>query len=49
MQSGLRKHILKDMPGMSLLPIVISVGNLNILKEDKSADRYLKFFNENYR
>lgn len=41
--------ILKDMPGISLLSIAISDGNYTTLKEDKSVDRYLKFFNETYR
>lgn len=40
--------IFKDMPEVSLLPVIISEENLNTLKEDKSIDRYLKFFNENY-
>jgi outer membrane protein assembly factor BamD (BamD/ComL family) len=40
--------IFKDMPEISLLPVAISEGNLNTLKEDKSVDRYLKFFKENY-
>jgi len=40
--------ILKDLPEISLLPIAISESNLNTLKEDKSVDRYLKFFNDNY-
>jgi hypothetical protein len=40
--------IAKDMPGISLIPFVISVENYNILKTNKSADLYLKFFNENY-
>jgi tetratricopeptide (TPR) repeat protein len=41
--------ILKDMPGLSLLSVAISEINLNTLKEDKSIDRYLKFYNESYR
>jgi tetratricopeptide (TPR) repeat protein len=40
--------ILIDMPEISLLPFVVSESNLNTLKEDKSVDRYLKFFNEYY-
>ena len=40
--------ILKDMPEVSLLPLVISEENMKTLREDKSIDRYLKFFNENY-
>jgi len=41
--------LLKDIPGEEITPIIISSGNLNILKSDKSADLYLKFFTENYR
>lgn len=41
--------LLKDIPGADITPIVISSGNLDILKSDKSADLYLKFFTENYR
>jgi outer membrane protein assembly factor BamD (BamD/ComL family) len=41
--------LLKDTPGAEITPIVISSGNLGILKSDKSADLYLKFFTENYR
>jgi len=41
--------LLKDIPGEEITPIIISSGNLNILKTDKSADLYLKFFTENYR
>ncbi len=41
--------LLKDIPGEQITPIIISSGNLNILKSDKSADLYLKFFTENYR
>jgi tetratricopeptide (TPR) repeat protein len=40
--------IFKDMPTVSLLPVAISESNYSTLKEDKSIDRYLKFFNENY-
>ncbi len=40
--------IIKDIPGISLIPFAISVENYNILKTNKSADLYLKFFNENY-
>jgi tetratricopeptide (TPR) repeat protein len=40
--------IYKDIPGISLIPLAISVENYNILKTEKSADLYLKFFNENY-
>jgi hypothetical protein len=41
--------LLKDIPGAEITPIIISSGNLGILKSDKSADLYLKFFTENYR
>jgi tetratricopeptide (TPR) repeat protein len=41
--------LLKDIPREDITPVIISSGNLNILKSDKSADLYLKFFNENYR
>jgi tetratricopeptide (TPR) repeat protein len=40
--------VFKDMPAISLLPVAISESNYSTLKEDKSIDRYLKFFNENY-
>ncbi len=40
--------IFKDVNKEGLSKMVISAGNLNILKTDKSADRYLKFFNEYY-
>lgn len=40
--------LLNDMAGIEPLPMAISEPNLSILKEDKSVDRYLKFFNENY-
>jgi outer membrane protein assembly factor BamD (BamD/ComL family) len=41
--------LLKDIPGTEITPIIISTGNFSILKSDKSADLYLKFFTENYR
>ncbi len=41
--------LLKDIPGAEITPIIISTGNLDILKSDKSSDLYLKFFTENYR
>jgi hypothetical protein len=41
--------LLKDIPGAEITPIIISSGNLSILKSDKSADLYFKFFTENYR
>jgi len=40
--------VFKDMPEIQLIPVAISEGNLNTLKEDKSVDRYLMFFNQNY-
>lgn len=43
------ESLLKDIPGAEITPIVISSGNFNILKSDKSADLYLRFFTENYR
>jgi tetratricopeptide (TPR) repeat protein len=40
--------ILKDVDESKVQKMVISAANLNILKTDKSVDRYLKFFNEYY-
>jgi hypothetical protein len=45
----LYEEILKDMPEIQLIPFIISDRNLNALKEDKSVERYLKFYNENYK
>jgi hypothetical protein len=45
---GTSDAVYKDMPAMSLISLAISEGNYNTLKDDKSIDRYLKFFNENY-
>jgi tetratricopeptide (TPR) repeat protein len=42
-------EILKDLPEINMTPFVISEKNLATLREDKSVDRYLKFYNENYR
>jgi tetratricopeptide (TPR) repeat protein len=42
-------EILKDMPEVTMIPMVISLSNFKTLQEDKSVDRYLKFYNENYR
>ncbi len=42
------KAIFKDMPAVSLIPVSISESNYSTLKEDKSIDRYLKFYNETY-
>lgn len=41
--------IYKDIPGIQLIPFAISLPNLKTLLEDKSADRYLKFYNEHYQ
>jgi hypothetical protein len=41
--------ILKDMPEITLTPFVISSFNLKTLREDKSFDRYLLFYNQNYQ
>jgi tetratricopeptide (TPR) repeat protein len=41
--------IFKDMPALALTSFVITPANLNILKEDKILDRYIKFFLETYR
>jgi len=41
--------ILKDITDKNVIPMVISLNNLSILKAEKSADLYLKFFAENYR
>jgi hypothetical protein len=43
------KEITKDMPETPMIPFVISDRNLEVLRKDKSVDRYLKFFNEKYR
>ncbi len=43
------EEIHKDLPDFNLNPFIISERNLNILLEDKSVDRYLKFFNESYQ
>jgi tetratricopeptide (TPR) repeat protein len=42
------KSIFKDVDESKVQKMVISASNLNILKTDKSVDRYLKFFNEHY-
>ena len=42
------KSIFKDVDESKVQKMVISASNLNILKTDKSVDRYLKFFNEYY-
>jgi tetratricopeptide (TPR) repeat protein len=41
-------EILKDMPDVSMIPLAISKQNLKTLQEDKSVDRYLKYYNDNY-
>ncbi|MBN1144374.1 MAG: tetratricopeptide repeat protein [Bacteroidales bacterium] len=43
------EEIYKDMPGIQLIPFAISLPNLKTLLDDKSADRYLKFFKEHYQ
>lgn len=43
------KEIHKDMPDIPLIPMAISATNLKTLEEDQSIERYLKFYNENYR
>ena len=40
--------IFKDVKKEGVFTMVISVSNLNILKSDKSVDRYLRFFKEYY-
>ncbi len=40
--------IFKDVEDKDITSFVISGPNMNILQTDKSADRYLQFFNENY-
>ena len=42
------KEIYKDIDIENLDSFVITAGNLDILQKDKSTDRYLKFFSENY-
>jgi hypothetical protein len=46
---GSFKDIYKDMPEVPMIPMAISEPNLKTLQEDKSVERYLKFFNENYK
>jgi tetratricopeptide (TPR) repeat protein len=43
------EEIYKDMPAIQPIPFAISLPNLKTLLEDKSADRYLKFFKEHYQ
>lgn len=43
------QEIRKDMPDFTFIPFVISERNLITLRKDKSVDRYLKFYNENYK
>jgi hypothetical protein len=40
--------IFKDVNPENVTGFVISSPNLHILQTDKSVDRYLKFFGENY-
>jgi tetratricopeptide (TPR) repeat protein len=41
--------IYKDLSGVVLTPIIISENNLENLQDDKSVDRYLIFYHENYK
>jgi len=43
------EEIRKDMPDFTSVSFVISDRNLVTLRADKSVDRYLKFYNENYQ
>jgi tetratricopeptide (TPR) repeat protein len=43
------EEIRKDMPDFTPIPFVISERNLATLRQDRSVDRYLKFYNENYK
>ena len=43
------EDIKKDIPGYAFIPFAISSENLVTLREDKSAERYMIFFNENYK
>jgi hypothetical protein len=42
-------QIRKDIPDFKSMPFVISEKNLITLRQDKSVERYLKFYNENYK
>jgi tetratricopeptide (TPR) repeat protein len=42
------EDIRKDIPEIRITPLVISTGNLNRVKTEKSSDLYLKFYKENY-
>ncbi len=46
---ALNNAVYKDIEREGVQPMVISSANLNVLKEDKSAERYLRFFNEYYQ
>jgi hypothetical protein len=43
------EEILKDMPEINKIPFVITEKDLGTLRKDQSVERYLKFYNENYR
>ncbi|MFO7658097.1 MAG: tetratricopeptide repeat protein [Bacteroidales bacterium] len=43
------KDIFKDIPTENMIMFAITAANLEILKTDKLAGRYLMFFKENYR
>ncbi len=43
------KSIFSDVDSQGIMGMAISEPNLAILKTDKLAERYMKFFNENYR
>lgn len=43
------EEIHKDFPEVTMIPFIISENNFQTLVGDKSVDRYLKFYNENYR
>ena len=42
------KDVFKDVDSTSIISLVISEPNMEILQTDKSAERYMKFFSENY-
>lgn len=46
---GTSDEIQRDMPEMTMISMAISEQNLKTLVEDKSVERYLTFFNENYK
>jgi tetratricopeptide (TPR) repeat protein len=40
--------ITRDIAEIRFTPLVISIGNLNTVKSEKSSDLYMKFYKENY-